>query len=72
METEIEVRRQFERLDEFSDDSALSLKELKRKIEALEGALSYMTENGLEPGVELKTPDKNGWKLPEVLALASK
>lgn len=70
--TEIEVRRQYERLDEFSDESALSLKELKRKTEALERALSYMTANGLEPGVAPSAPDKNGWKLPDVLALASK
>jgi len=48
-ETEIEVRRQHERLDEFSDDSSPSLKELKRKIMTIERALNYLTVNGLEP-----------------------
>ncbi|MCW4384458.1 hypothetical protein OH146_01570 [Salinibacterium sp. SYSU T00001] len=51
VETEIEVRRQHERLDEFSDASASSLKELKRKITAVERALKFMRDNGLEPGV---------------------
>lgn len=51
VETEIEVRREHERLDEFSDESAQSLKELKRKIEAIERALQYLRENGLEPAV---------------------
>lgn len=50
-ETEIEVRREHERLDEFSDPSAPSLKELKRKIETIERGLKYLTDNGLEPGV---------------------
>ncbi len=48
-ETEIEVRREYERLDEFSDDSAPALKELKRKIEAIERALKYLRDNDLEP-----------------------
>ncbi|MFL4476759.1 hypothetical protein ACIPUB_00600 [Paeniglutamicibacter sp. ORCA_105] len=51
VETEIEVRREYERLDEFSDDSALALKELKRKIDAIERALKYLSDNDLEPGV---------------------
>lgn len=51
VETEIEVRRQHEQLDEFSDVSAPSLKELKRKIAAVERALKYMRGHGLEPGV---------------------
>ncbi|PTT66876.1 alpha/beta hydrolase [Arthrobacter sp. HMWF013] len=51
VETEIEVRREYERLDEFSDESAQSLKELKRKIEATERALQYLRDNGLEPAV---------------------
>lgn len=50
-ETEIEVRREHERLDEFSDDSAPALKELKRKIDAIERAMKYLRVNGLEPGV---------------------
>jgi pimeloyl-ACP methyl ester carboxylesterase len=51
VETEMEIRRQYERLDEFSDDSAHSIKELRRKIEAVERALEYMSENGLAPDV---------------------
>ena len=47
---EVEVRREHERLDEFSDDSAPGLKELKRKIVAIERALNYMRANKLEPG----------------------
>jgi hypothetical protein len=50
VETEIEVRRAHERLDEFSDDSAPSLKETRRKIVALERALKYLREQNLEPG----------------------
>ena len=51
VETEIEVRRQHEQLDEFSDDSAPGLKDLKRKIELVDRALTYLRKNGLEPGV---------------------
>lgn len=50
VETEIEVRRQHERLDEFSDGSAPSVKEIKRKITAVQRALDYLRKNGLEPG----------------------
>lgn len=46
---EIAFRREYERLDEFSDDSALGLKELKKKLETLERAMKYLSENGLEP-----------------------
>jgi hypothetical protein len=53
VETEIEVRRQHERLDEFSDESSPRLKELKRKIEAIERALEYLKGNDLEPTVLL-------------------
>ncbi|PPH34547.1 hypothetical protein C5C53_15330 [Rathayibacter sp. AY1E3] len=49
--TEIEIRRQHERLDEFSDASAGSLKDLKRKIEIVERALAHLREKGLEPTV---------------------
>lgn len=58
VETEIVVRREHERLDEFSDESAPALKELKRKIEAIERALKYLRDNGLEPGVPPSTPDE--------------
>ncbi|NRG40843.1 hypothetical protein HRK28_07875 [Rathayibacter sp. VKM Ac-2835] len=47
--TEIEIRRQHERLDEFSDESAASLKDLKRKIEIVERALAHLRAKGLEP-----------------------
>jgi len=47
---EIEVRREHERQDEFSDPASPSLKELKKKIETTERALKYLSENGLEPG----------------------
>ncbi|TCK63143.1 hypothetical protein [Curtobacterium sp. PhB136] len=49
-ETEIEVRREHERLDEFSDDGATTIKELKRKIVILERALKFLKDKGLEPG----------------------
>jgi len=50
-ETEIEVRREHERLDEFSDESSPALKDLRRKIDAVERALKYLRSKGLEPGV---------------------
>jgi pimeloyl-ACP methyl ester carboxylesterase len=58
VETEIEVRRSHERLDEFSDDSSATLKELKRKLDAIERALKYMRDNGLEPGVNIEGDDE--------------
>ncbi|WP_202900205.1 alpha/beta hydrolase [Paenarthrobacter nicotinovorans] len=59
VETEIEVRREHERLDEFSDASAPALKELKRKIEAIERALKYLTDHGLEPRVDSPQEDEH-------------
>lgn len=47
--TEIEVRREHERLDEFSDPGAPGIKELKLKIDTIARALKYLRENGLEP-----------------------
>lgn len=58
-ETEIEVRREHERLDEFSDESAPTLKELKRKIDAIERALKYLRDNNLEPGIPSDVPDES-------------
>lgn len=58
VETEIEVRRAHERLDECSDESAATLKELKRKIDAIERALKYLKDNDLEPGVPSSSNDK--------------
>ncbi|WP_198318369.1 alpha/beta hydrolase [Arthrobacter sp. YN] len=57
VETEIEVRREHERLDEFSDASAPALKELKRKIDAIERALKYLTDHGLEPRIDSPQED---------------
>lgn len=48
-EVEIELRRQYEQRDEISDPSAPTLKELKRKIELVERAIKYLSDNGLEP-----------------------
>lgn len=53
VEIESEVRREHERFDEFSDENAPGLKELKRKITAVERALMYMRKNGLEPGTSV-------------------
>lgn len=52
VETQIEVRREHERLDEFSDPTARALKELKQKIEAVERALKYLRDHGLEPAFQ--------------------
>lgn len=49
-ETEVQVRREYERLDEFSDESSPTLKQLKKKIDTVDRALGYMRANGLEPG----------------------
>ena len=48
--TEIEVRREHERQDEFSDANSPALKELDKKIHTIERALKYLSDNGLEPG----------------------
>ncbi|MHA7142852.1 hypothetical protein ACX80T_15125 [Arthrobacter sp. Sr33] len=57
-EMEIEVRRELERQDEFSDESAPALKELKRKVDTIERALRYLSDNGLEPSVAFISPDE--------------
>lgn len=49
MVNEIAFRREYERLDEFSDESAPVLKELKKKLETIDRAMKYLSENGLEP-----------------------
>lgn len=49
VDTEREIRREHERLDEFSDPAAASIKELQRKIRAIERAIEYLTEHHLEP-----------------------
>lgn len=52
-DTEIAARREHERLDEFSDPSSASLKDLKRKIDTLELALNFLSKQGLEPGASV-------------------
>lgn len=61
VETEIEVRREYERLDEFSDPTAVGLKEIKRKIDAIERALKYLMDNGLEPGRGREAAGNTDW-----------
>ncbi|WP_342672054.1 hypothetical protein [Sanguibacter gelidistatuariae] len=57
-EIEIEVRRHHERLGAFSDESAPALKELKRKLDTVERALKYLTDNNLASNVLSDTPDQ--------------
>jgi hypothetical protein len=54
---EIELRREHERFDEFSDSSAPSMKELKLKIQVVERALAHLAKLGLAPAQE---PDEDG------------
>lgn len=49
VETERQVRRQHERLDEFSDPKSPVLVELRKKIQVLERALKFMRDQELEP-----------------------
>lgn len=58
-DTEIEVRREYERLDEFSDESAPTIKELARKMDSIERALKYLSENKLEPGTVIPSSDES-------------
>jgi Mg2+ and Co2+ transporter CorA len=58
VETEMQVRRDYERLDEFSDPSAPALKELKRKIDTIERALKHLKDNGLEPSAPADAADE--------------
>lgn len=55
-ETEIALRREHERLDEFSDETSPTLKDLKRKLDAVVRAMTYMREHGLEPGEPTQLP----------------
>ncbi len=54
-EIERQVRRDYERLDELSDPDSSSLKDLRRKIETVERALTYLKENDLEPSPDDQT-----------------
>lgn len=49
VETGIALRRELARLGAVSDDSAASLKELKRKLVAIDRALTYLSKRGLGP-----------------------
>lgn len=74
VETERQVRRERERIDEFSDPSAASLKELDRKIAVVTRALAFLRSIGAEVGVEA-TPSAGGrrqvLKAPSLPQLAS-
>lgn len=48
VETEIQVRREYERLDEFSDRNAPGLNDIKKKLTSIERALNYLIENSQE------------------------
>src|SRR5690606_34167874 len=48
-EMEIELRREYERLDEFSDRGGPTIKELTRKLVAVERALEYLHSTKLAP-----------------------
>ena len=54
---EMELRREYERFDEFSDSSSPSMKELKLKIQVVERSLAHLTKLGLAPAQE---PDEDG------------
>ena len=43
-----ELRREYERLDEISDESAPTLKELRLKIQAVDSAVAYLEREGLD------------------------
>lgn len=44
MESEIQIRREYERMDEFSDSKSVGLEELKAKIETLARAIKYLEQ----------------------------
>ncbi len=52
VEVEMELRREHEKLDEYSDPNAASLKSLKKKLVAVEKALDYLAKNQLAPNPE--------------------
>jgi hypothetical protein len=49
IETGIAVRREYARLQAVSDESAPSLKELQRKLVAVDRALTYLSKHRLAP-----------------------
>lgn len=48
-QSEMILRREHERLDEFVDKTSSGLKELKRKLKIIERAMDYMVKNHLAP-----------------------
>ncbi len=59
-ETEIQVRREYERLDEFSDTNAPGLREIRNKLTSIERALEYLRKNGHELSFEFDIHDGLG------------
>jgi pimeloyl-ACP methyl ester carboxylesterase len=55
-ELEVQVARELARLKAVSDDSAPSVKELQRKLDAIHRALSYLQHNNLGPAPLELTP----------------
>ena len=49
VETGIELRRERARLEVISDESAPTLRELRRKLDAIDRALTYLVDAGLDP-----------------------
>lgn len=49
VETGIAVRRDLARLESISDESAASIKELRRKLVTIDRALGYLVKNGMGP-----------------------
>lgn len=48
VDVEAQLRREHERVDEISDENAPSVKELKRKLVAVERGLAYLKANQLD------------------------
>jgi hypothetical protein len=49
VETAEAVRRELARLESISDDSATTIKELRRKLVAIDRALAFLVKRGLTP-----------------------
>lgn len=62
-EVEIELRREHERLDEYSDRSSPSLRMLKKKIATVERALRFLLSENLGPRLPLNALDSKRTRL---------
>ncbi|MFP7364540.1 hypothetical protein SFC07_01980 [Corynebacterium callunae] len=51
VDSERSLRRELTRLENISDDKSPTVAGVKRKLEAVEKALAYMSQQGLEPGL---------------------